>query len=72
MNGDNSELSRPEQVKAFRILPRSLDPELEGEPVTATRKVKRKQMYECFRELVESMHVEDEQTRIARQVEAFT
>ena len=67
----NSELARPEQVKAFRILPRSLDPELEGEPVTPTRKVKRKQMYEHFRELVESMSVEDEQTRIAEQVRTF-
>jgi len=52
----NRELARPEQVKAFRILPRALDPELEGEPVTPTRKVKRKQMYERFSELVESMY----------------
>jgi long-chain acyl-CoA synthetase len=52
----NRELSRPEQIKSFRLLPRSLDPEVEGEPVTPTRKVKRKQMYEHFRQLVESMY----------------
>jgi len=66
--GVNSQLSRPEQIKAFRIFPRSLDPELEGEPVTPTRKVKRKLMYERFRELVESMYSEDEMSRIAGQV----
>lgn len=64
----NAELARPEQVKAFRILPRSLDPELEGEPVTPTRKVKRRQMYERFRALVESMYAEDGGGRIAEQV----
>ena len=64
----NGQLARPEQVKAFRILPRSLDPELEGEPVTPTRKVKRKLMYERFRELVESMYAEHETSRIAEQV----
>ncbi len=52
----NAELARPEQIKAFRILSRSLDPELEGEPVTPTRKIKRKQMFERFRDLVESMY----------------
>jgi len=56
VEGVNRELSRPEQIKSFRLLPRSLDPEVEGEPVTPTRKVKRKQMYERFRELVESMY----------------
>ena len=52
----NSQLSRPEQLKSFRILPRALDPELEGEPITPTRKIKRKQMYDRFRDLVESMY----------------
>ena len=37
----NAELARVEQLKAFRILPKALDPEEEGEPVTPTRKVKR-------------------------------
>ncbi len=37
----NGELARVEQIKAFRILPKALDPEEEGEPVTPTRKVKR-------------------------------
>ena len=64
----NAELSRPEQIKAFRILPRALDPELEGEPVTPTRKVKRKHMYERFRALIESMYAEDEDSRIAAQI----
>jgi len=52
----NSQVSRVEQIKSFRILPRALDPEIEGEPVTPTRKVKRTQMYDRFRDLVESMY----------------
>jgi long-chain acyl-CoA synthetase len=52
----NAALARVEQVKRFRILPKALDPEEEGEPVTPTRKVKRKLMYERFRTLVESMY----------------
>ena len=54
-----------EQVKAFRILPKALDPEEEGEPVTPTRKVKRAQMYERFRGLVESMY-DDGEERLRR------
>jgi long-chain acyl-CoA synthetase len=57
----NARLARVEQVKAFRILPKALDPEEEGEPVTPTRKVKRAQMYERFRELVESMYGDAEE-----------
>ena len=45
MEPANGALARVEQVKAFRILPKALDPEEEGEPVTPTRKVKRAQMY---------------------------
>ena len=37
----NGELARVEQIKDFRILPKALDPEEDGEPVTPTRKVKR-------------------------------
>jgi long-chain acyl-CoA synthetase len=59
----NAGLARVEQIKAFRILPKALDPEEEGEPVTPTRKVKRKQMYERFRELVEAMY-DDREDRL--------
>ena len=34
----NAQLARVEQIKAFRVLPKMLDPEEEGEPVTPTRK----------------------------------
>jgi long-chain acyl-CoA synthetase len=64
----NGELTRVEQVKAFRLLPRELDPELEGEPVTPTRKVKRRIMAERYRALVESMYANDEERRIAAEV----
>src|SRR5262249_27364875 len=56
----NASLGRVEQVKAFRVLPRELDPEQEGEPVTPTRKVKRRLMLERYRDLVESMFASDE------------
>jgi long-chain acyl-CoA synthetase len=61
----NGDLSRPEQIKAFRILPRELDPEQEGEPITPTRKVKRNLMYERFKSLVEGMYDDREQRLIA-------
>jgi len=61
----NGELSRPEQIKAFRILPKALDPEEEGEPITPTRKVKRHLMYERFKALVEEMYDDREQQLIA-------
>jgi long-chain acyl-CoA synthetase len=61
----NSELARVESIKAFRILPKALDPEEEGEPVTPTRKVKRGQMYERFRDLVESMYGDAEERLVA-------
>ena len=64
----NDELTRVEQVKAFRLLPRELDPELEGEPVTPTRKVKRRVMAERYGTLVESMYAGDEERRIAAEV----
>jgi long-chain acyl-CoA synthetase len=64
----NGELTRVEQVKAFRLLPRELDPELEGEPVTPTRKVKRRLMAERYGTLVESMYANDEERRIAAEV----
>jgi long-chain acyl-CoA synthetase len=52
----NAELARVEQIKAFRILPKALDPEEEGEPVTPTRKFKRNLIVERFRALVEDMY----------------
>ncbi len=63
----NRELARVEQIKACRILPRELDPEQEGEPVTPTRKVKRKLMEERFRELVQAMYDDAEERMIAEE-----
>jgi long-chain acyl-CoA synthetase len=64
----NAELSRVEQIKAFRILPKALDPEEEGEPVTPTRKVKRNLMYERFKSLIEAMYDDREERRLAQEV----
>lgn len=61
----NGELARVEQVKTFRILPKALDPEEEGEPVTPTRKLKRSLMLERFRVLVESMYDDREERLVA-------
>jgi long-chain acyl-CoA synthetase len=61
----NQSLSRVEQVKSFRILPKALDPEEEGEPVTPTRKLKRAQMLERFKALVESMYDDREEKLVA-------
>lgn len=61
----NAGLARVEQIKSFRILPKALDPEEEGEPVTPTRKVKRKLMYERFKGLIEAMYDDSEERLIA-------
>jgi len=61
----NGMLARVEQVKDFRILPKSLDPEEEGEPVTPTRKVKRTLMIARFRELVDAMYDDREERLLA-------
>jgi len=61
----NHEAARVEQIKAFRILPKALDPEEDGEPVTPTRKVKRALMYERFKALVEEMYDDREERIIA-------
>jgi long-chain acyl-CoA synthetase len=61
----NAELARVEQIKAFRILPKALDPEEEGEPVTPTRKVKRQLMYQRFKSLVEAMYDDREERLVA-------
>jgi long-chain acyl-CoA synthetase len=64
----NRELARVEQIKSFRILPKELDPEQEGEPVTPTRKVKRKLMYDRFQALVDGMYDDSEERRLAAEV----
>jgi long-chain acyl-CoA synthetase len=61
----NEEFARVEQIKAFRILPKELDPEQDGEPVTPTRKVKRNLMYERFKDLVEGMYDATEERLLA-------
>jgi long-chain acyl-CoA synthetase len=68
----NGQLARVEQIKAFRILPKVLDPEEEGEPVTPTRKVKRGQMQERFKGLVEKMYDNEEERRLADTAGALT
>ena len=65
INKTNAALARVEQIKSFRILPKALDPEEEGEPVTPTRKVKRKLMYERFKVLIEDMYDDSEERLIA-------
>ncbi len=64
----NSQLGRVEQIKAFRILDRELDPEVEGEAITATRKIKRSLLQQHFDHLVREMYSDDEEERIARQL----
>ena len=64
----NASLGRVEQVKSFRILDRELDPEVEGEAVTATRKIKRSLLQQQFAHLVDDMYTDDEERRIARQL----
>jgi long-chain acyl-CoA synthetase len=64
----NAQLARVEQIKAFRVLPKMLDPEEEGEPVTPTRKVKRSLMYERFKPLVEAMYDDREERLLAEEI----
>jgi long-chain acyl-CoA synthetase len=64
----NGEFARVEQIKDFRILPKELDPEQDGEPVTPTRKVKRNLMYDRFKPLVEEMYDESESRALAAEV----
>lgn len=66
----NGRLGRVEQIKAFRILDRELDPEVEGEAVTATRKIKRSLLHQHFGHLIGEMYSDDEEKRIARQLES--
>ncbi len=64
----NGEFARVEQIKDFRILPKELDPEQDGEPITPTRKVKRALMYERFKSLVEAMYDDREERLLAEEV----
>jgi long-chain acyl-CoA synthetase len=61
----NREFARVEQIKVFRILPKELDPEQDGEPVTPTRKVKRNLMYDRFKDLIEGMYDDTEERLLA-------
>jgi long-chain acyl-CoA synthetase len=58
----NAQLARVEQVKKFRIVPKELDPE-EGD-TTPTRKVKRRHIYEMFKDLVEGMYRDEGEARV--------
>jgi long-chain acyl-CoA synthetase len=58
----NRQLARVEQVKRFRIIPKELDPE-EGD-TTPTRKVKRRHLYEMFKDLVEEMYRDEQEARV--------
>jgi long-chain acyl-CoA synthetase len=64
----NAQLARVEQIKDFRILPKMLDPEQEGEPVTPTRKIKRSLMQQRFKELIDAMYDDREERLLAQQV----
>ena len=64
----NRDLSRVEQIKTFRIIPKELDPKEDGEPVTPTRKVKRQLMYEKFKDLVESMYSDMEEGLVVSKI----
>jgi long-chain acyl-CoA synthetase len=61
----NQQLARVEAIKAFRILPKVLDPEQDGEPVTPTRKVKRALMAQRFAGLIEDMYDDREEKLVA-------
>ncbi len=52
----NKLLSPRERIRAFRILPKELNPGEDEAPVTPTRKIKRDVMYNKFKDLVESMY----------------
>ena len=64
----NQDLARVEQIKTFRIMPKELDPEEEGEPITPTRKVKRELMYKKFQALVETMYSDREEKLVASEI----
>jgi long-chain acyl-CoA synthetase len=61
----NVSLARVEQIKAFRFLPVTLNPLEPGAPVTPTRKVKRQELYERFKDLVDGMYDDAEDRLIS-------
>jgi long-chain acyl-CoA synthetase len=68
INKNNQDLARVEQVKTFRVLPKELDPEEEGEPITPTRKVKRELMHKKFEDLIDSMYSDKEEKLVASEI----
>jgi long-chain acyl-CoA synthetase len=64
----NQEIARVEQVKKFRLIPKLLDPSVDGEPVTPTRKIKRELMYQQFKDIVESMYSDKEEKLVAMEI----
>lgn len=68
INKGNQELGRVEQIKKFRILPKALDAQDEGDPITPTRKIQRKKMYEKFKALVETMYGPDEEKMLGMEI----
>lgn len=61
----NEQLARVEQIKKFRIIPKELDPE-EGD-TTPTRKVKRRHIYDMFKETVEDMYRDNTESRTLKE-----
>jgi len=54
----NEKFARVERVKRFRIIPKELDP---GVGTTATRKIKRREIYKIFQDLIEEMYMSKEE-----------
>jgi long-chain acyl-CoA synthetase len=62
----NSRLSRVEQIKAFRVLPEELSPDLGV--MTVTRKKKRRALHERYATLIDSMYDATEAALISKQL----
>jgi long-chain acyl-CoA synthetase len=62
----NRLFARVEQVKKFRIIPKELDPE--EEDTTPTRKIKRKHIYELFKDLIDEMYGSEEEELLEAEV----
>ena len=56
----NDRLQPDERIRAFRIIPKILDPAEDDAPLTPTRKVKRKLLYHAFKDLIESVYSHNE------------
>ena len=64
VNKANSLLTPLEQIKSFRILPKELDPDEITDPITPTRKIQRKKIYQRFKDLADSMYTKEEASRV--------